>query len=903
MASTTFRRISLIVTVLLLFPLLLSAIAVTIAVKDPDGAAVPGAEVVIQGRTLTSDATTGSVSLPDLPEGAYTVTVRKPGFETAEQRIEVKAGQPASFTIQLKIAAQQITVEVDSKRSSLANSDPNYRALRTAAPVAIYRIENLELKRDVGTLNFQKGQFTFFAPVLGKTVMAVFTGEGTFHLKPLLPVDATYLNSVSGASEISENFRSVVLCFTDETAAEIRKAALGQDESSKAMPAFQEFRSRVRRRGDEPRSLVEALLGGDQMANVEADLLAELYAPRRQSFSAYIHGAKHADLRFLVSDSGALAHLPSPEEVAVINRDPDGEQDGIWYMSHLRTEWAKGTASSSENRRWVMATRYKIDTAIANNDHLSGECTVDFRVLVDNARIVKFGLLPNLRVRNVKQGGQDIGFIQESRTQDGSFYAVLPAAQKAGADVQLVIDYEGDKVVRNSGGGTFAVAARTSWYPSLNTFTDRTPYDLTFRVPRKYSLVSVGKLDKTWKEQNYDASHWVSELPLAVAGFNYGDFKKIEKKDEQTGYSVEVYSTSDVPDFLRGARQNMVLSPSALAQSAMVDTMNSIRVFETYFGKLPYGHIAITEQPQMFFGQSWPELVYLPLTAFLDQTQRWELFGTRAFKLAEFVDEVTPHEVSHQWWGHAVGWGSYHDQWISEGFADFSAALFLQATGKQEEFKKYMERQRKRIVEKNNFGLRANDAGPVWLGIRLDTFKNPRAYNNIVYPKGGFIVQMLRSLMWDKDTQDKDFREMMQDLVATGFNKSVTTENFNAIASKHMKPSMDLGGDHTLTWFFNEWVYGTELPRYKMEYSLQPGEHGQFILTGHITQSGVSDNFRMKVPVYAELDKEPIRLGSVTLTGNSTSAEFKIPLPKKPKLVAANLFADVLAEETVNQQK
>ncbi len=864
---------------------------------------MPGAEVTVQGRTLTTDPATGSVSIPDLPDGSYTVTVRKPGFEPAEQRIEIKSGAPASFTIQLRLAAQQTTVEVESGRSSLANSDPNYKALRAASPLAVYRVENLQVQRDLGTFTFARGQFTFLAPVLGKTVMAVFTGEGTFHLKPLLPVDAAYLNSVSGAPEIDEPFRSVVLCFTDETAAEIKKSATQVDEPSRSASAFQEFRGRVRHRGDEPRSMVEALLGGEDIPNVDADLLAELYAPRRHSFSAYIHGAKHSDLRFLVSDSGAIPHLPSPEEVAVINRDPDGEHDGIWYLSHLRAEWESGKASSSENRRWVLATHYKIDTAIANNDHLAGVCTVDFRVLVEGARVIKFGLLPALRVRSVKASGTDIPFIQESRREDGSFYAVLPAAAKAGDDVQLTIEYEGDKVVRNSGGGTFAVGARTSWYPSLNTFTDRTPYDLTFRIPKKYSLVSVGRLDKTSKEQNFEVSHWVSETPLAVAGFNYGDFKRLAKKDEQTGYDIEVYSTENVPDSLAAAARSMALTPSALANSAMVDTMNSVRVFEAYFGKLPYGRIAITEQPQMFFGQSWPSLVYLPLTAFLDSTQRWELFGANAFKLGEFVDEVTPHEVSHQWWGHAVGWGTYHDQWLSEGFADFSAALFLETTGKREEFLKYMERQRKRIVEKNNFGLRANDAGPLWLGIRLDSFKNPRAYNNIVYPKGAFVVQMLRSLMWDKDTQDKDFKAMMQDLVSTGFNKGFTTENFRAIATKHMKPSMDLGGDHTMNWFFNQWVYGTDLPRYKFEYSLQPAEGGRTAIVGHITQSGVSNSFRMKVPVYAEIDKQTLRLGSVAVTGNSTSPDFKVIVPKKPKLVAANLYADVLSEETVNLLK
>lgn len=899
---TKLSGIAAFVAIALLFPAILSAIAVTISIKDPDGAAIPGADVSIQGRALTSDAAGGTVSIADLPAGTYIVGVRKQGFETTEQSIEVKPGA-ANFTIQLKLAAQQTTLDVDGRRSSLANSDPNYRALREGIPAGVYQVENLELKHDIGTLTFRSGQFSFPAPVLGKTVMAVFTGEGSFHLKPFTPIEANYLRMVSGAAEVDEPFRSVVLCFTDDTAAEIKKAATSVDEASKAGPAFREFRGRVRHRGDEPRSLVEALLGGEDIANVDAELLRELYTPRRHSFAAYIRGAKHADLRFIVSDSGALAQLPSPEEVALINRDPDGGQDGIWYLSHFKTELERGGGVSSENRRWVEAQHYKIDTAIGSNDHLSGLCSIRFRVLVDGTRVVKFGLLPALRVRSVKLDGQEISFIQEGRKEDGSFYAVLPEGAKAGTDIELAVEYDGDKVVRNSGGGTFAVSARTSWYPSLNTFTDRATYDLTFRVPNKYALVGVGQLDKTWKEQNYEASHWVSDIPLAVAGFNYGEFKKIEKKDDQTGYEVEVYSTREVPDNLRGAGERMLLAPSALAQSAMVDGINSMRVFETWFGKIPYGRVAITQQPQMNFGQSWPTLVYLPLSAFLDSTQRWQLFGARAFKLAEFVDEVTPHEVSHQWWGHAVGWATYRDQWLSEGFADFSAGLFLQLTGHQDEFLKYMERQRLRVVQENSFGLRANDAGPIWLGIRLDTFKTPRAYNDLVYAKGGFVLQMLRSLMWDKETRDKDFIAMMHDFVSTGFNKGVTTEDFRAVADKHMKPGMDLTGDHTMGWFFKQWVYGTELPRYKLEYRLQPAEGGKELLTGTLTQSEVSNDFRMKVPLYAELDKEMMRLGSVFITGNATSAVFKIMLPKKPKRVGANLFQDVLAVETVNREK
>ena len=214
-----------------------------------------------------------------------------------------------------------------------------------------------------------------------------------------------------------------------------------------------------------------------------------------------------------------------------------------------------------------------------------------------------------------------------------------------------------------------------------------------------------------------------------------------------------------------------------------------------------------------------------------------------------------------------------------------------------------MERQRKRVVDKNNFGLRANDAGPIWLGLRLDTFRTPDAYDKLVYAKGEFVLQMLRSLMWDKDTQDKDFIDMMQDFVTTDFNKNATTENFRTMATKHMKPSMDLAGDHRMNWFFGEWVYGTDLPRYRLEYSVQPAADGKFLLTGRVTQSEVSNDFRMKLPIYAEIDKQIIRMGSVFLTGNSTSPDFRITLPKKPKRVAANLFQDVLAVETVNQEK
>src|SRR5262249_9487074 len=148
-------------------------------------------------------------------------------------------------------------------------------------------------------------------------------------------------------------------------------------------------------------------------------------------------------------------------------------------------------------------------------------------------------------------------------------------------------------------------------------------------------------------------------------------------------------------------------------------------------------------------------------------------------RLTEFVEEVTSHEVSHQYWGHMVGWTTYHDQWLSEGFADFSAGLFLQHTNKSpEKYLKYLSNSRDRLLEKNSFGRRANDAGPLWMGLRLMSEKNQEAYSRVVYGKGGYVLHMLRQMMSDQKEGDKYFIAMMQDFVAQHLNGNASTESF-----------------------------------------------------------------------------------------------------------------------------
>ncbi len=879
-------------------------------IKDPAGAVIVGAQVSIRneatGETKTaSTGDDGKFKFDRLAPGAYTVSVSQTGFEPAERNVVIEPGRTAAIEIRLEVAAPRERLEVGAKGTVAPNSEPTYRQLRDGEAFETYTVNNVALKRDVGTITLVSGRVSFLSPVMGRVVKAVFVGEGQFTLAPAIRLERDYLRLITDRETVDEAFEKAVFCFTDETFQEIKRQAQSGGDESRARGVLSDFQKRVRYRTERPRSLLEYLLAYEG-ENLDAEILAGLYNSKRAGFfSAYVFGRKYGDLRYHVRPRGALPQLLAPEEVALINVDPVGEKEGIWYLAHLSDEYKNHTASSDEDKRVIDAEHYRIETAIDSGEKLTAVAELTFTALGDGDRVLGFGLLPNLRVTRVTVGEREINFIQEPKKEDGSFYVVWPEPLIKGKQYKLSIEYQGNKVIEDAGGGNFAVGARTSWYPSVNAFNDRATFDLTFKVPSKYTVEGVGKLVKEWREGDFAASQWVSEVPLAVAGFNYGLFKKKEIADADTKYQIEGYATSDLPDYMRRAGDVIGgMTPSRLNENAMVDAQNSMRVFTRWFGEAPYGRIAITQQPQFNFGQSWPTLVYLPISAYLDSTQRWMLMGRISSRLTEFIQEVTPHEVSHQWWGHIVGWASFHDQWLSEGFADFSAGLFLQATEKSsDKYLKYWEHQKQAILDKNQWGNRANDAGPIWMGLRLNTFKTSGAYSRLVYPKGGYILHMLRTMMYNQKTGDQQFIDMMHDFVKSHFNQNASTESFKRVVEKHMTPGMDLDDNKKMDWFFNEWVYGTEVPRYRLEYSLTPESDGKVLLKLMVSQSGVSENFKMMVPIYMDFDGKWVRLGLASIAGNATTQELKVRLPQKPKRVVLNAFHDVLAVESVSVQK
>ena len=412
-------------------------------------------------------------------------------------------------------------------------------------------------------------------------------------------------------------------------------------------------------------------------------------------------------------------------------------------------------------------------------------------------------------------------------------------------------------------------------------------------------MVSVGELQAATTEQDMAVTHWVTPGPVAVAGFNYGEYTKVGLPDEITGYKISGYYLSTLPNSLQQYKEKAFLgsmAPGSMTKYALEQTRAQLQLCTLYFGKSPYNEVYVTEQPNFNFGQSWPNLVYLPISAYMDSTQRWMLFGRINDKFTGFVQEVTPHEVAHQWWGHTVGWASYHDQWLSEGFAEFSAALFLQqAVGKdwRKDYIEFWERLRERILDKNNFGVAPNDAGPIWMGLRLVSPRTENAYQNVTYPKGAYVLQMLRSMMYTSEDQDKAFIAMMHEFVESHRDRPATTESFRAIAEKHMTKLMDLRKDGRLDWFFDEWVYGTEVPRYHFEYQLSPAGPGKVNLHMTVTQSDVDNSFAMLVPVFADFGNGMDPIVQIGIGGNTTR-NIDVVLPSQPRKVAFNAYKEIL---------
>ncbi|HYU98616.1 MAG TPA: carboxypeptidase regulatory-like domain-containing protein [Pyrinomonadaceae bacterium] len=684
-------------------------------VTDPKGAPVAGASVTItteaspQRFTGVTDQE-GHYKVEGLPAGTYAVVISAPGFNDArKESVAVEEGVTVPLNLRLEIAPVEANVSVTAAATK-ANADPVYQQLRLQGKSAqdfsgaYATVNNLTLKREGAAFNLRSGEIYFLAPVEGRYTAAVFIGDGEFSLVPPTQNEKNSLKLFTNEPAITEQFSSLTMRFTDKTFDEVKNSgAITMGTSGpQASKAGDRFRDN------------QTLLRKELRDNTELRVLGDLYAPERPGFfTAFINGKRFGKLVYFFNPLG----IPevSPEEVLLSSY---GEEDGgFWTAFHRLDEYDKGTASSSEDHRLIDLTKHIIDGTIKGT-RITATDQLTFRALVPG-RVVPLSLFGSLRVSSVQdEQGKELNFIQEAKDQDSDLGIIMPQPLELGKTYSLTIKYDGGDALRDSGGGNFILIPRSTWYPNNggSQFGDRAIFEITFRYPKSMTFVGTGApTAPDSREGDLAVAHWSSgTTELAVAGFNYGKFKKKEFADPETGYNIEFYANTVIPDELRQVQLAIEqaetagvntmttlgqISTTKMADSAIGDAQNATRIFNLYFGKLPYTRIAMTQQPAFNFGQAWPTLVFMPYTAFMDSTQRTQLLGIHG-GTDNFWRYVAPHEIAHQWWGHIVGWDSYRDQWMSEGFAEFSASLYVWYVRKDmTKFIDFWEDKRSQIVE------------------------------------------------------------------------------------------------------------------------------------------------------------------------------------------------------------
>ncbi|MBI3663556.1 MAG: hypothetical protein HY234_10985 [Acidobacteria bacterium] len=758
--------------------------------------------------------------------------------------------------------------------------------------------ENVVIQHDRIRITLLSGTIQFSRVVNGVVFGAAFRGRGKVEIDPPNSLEAHQLYLFVGNPKLNLEFTDAVLSFADDTLAQVTR--------------------QVRWLPSPPVDLASLYNGRQQeREDVGVELLPRLFKsvlsgdPKRTAlFAADVKTAEKGwvHLRF-----DAL----QPEEILVGRFANWG--GGIGFDTWMK--FPAGGVSAADAFRDPMAREdflipdYRIDATVTGGAELSAATRLALSYRHAGERVFLFFLTSNLRVESVKDSkGAALPFFQPREQKDrnqsyGDYVAVvLPQPTQAGAADTLEFRYAGKRVIRKVGAGNFFCQSY-GWYPTLaNSFATRSNFDMTFRSPKKYTLVVTGQKVSETPDGDNLLSTWKSEIPLAVVGFAFGDYKlQVEKVG---AIDVEVYANRD-PDENMNLIKTIVdqpmtgmdqtgfgmpamgtLSPAAMVKTMGTELANTVRVFEKYFGPFPFKRLAVTNIPYAY-GQGWPTLLYLSALSFLDSTQRNALGIKDQLELSDFF---RAHESSHQWWGHAVGWKSYHDQWLSEGFAQFSGNLYIQY---RQDVGEYVNRIRQDKLYMTSGDLRSRQyqsLGPVWMGTRLSSSDAPRGYSAVIYYKGGLILHMLRMMMFDTRAKEPDqrFIAMMQDFTKTYFNKPASTEDFKAVAEKHITPNLDLDGNRRLDWFFRQYVYGTGIPTYNMYYQVSDNGDGKWKISGRIGQSGVPEGWKDALALYQRVGGKVTRLGWITVTQKDTPFDFV--LPAKPEKLLLNHSEDTLAD-------
>jgi hypothetical protein len=538
---------------------------------------------------------------------------------------------------------------------------------------------------------------------------------------------------------------------------------------------------------------------------------------------------------------------------------------------------------------------YEIDLAVAptpDRQFMEGRATLRLRMLSAYAGQLTLRLAEPLIVHSVVS--KEFGRLFSLRVRNQNTVLVsLPVPVPRDTELSLTVVYSGrlapqtpdretvaiqqprDNDNRNRvevplirGESTYLYSNRSYWYPQA-PITDYATATMRITVPASLACIGSGEPGvesptlvppkggiPARKIYVFNANRPVRYLAIAISRFVRADRVTVafDEPDERAGngptpslpsMSGAVYDTLDLvveahPLQLQRARAlvDRVADVAQYYRALIGDSPYQSFTLALVENELPGGH-----SPGYFAALNQP----LPNTPLVWRTDPANFEGFPEFFLA--------HELAHQWWGQAVGWRNYHEQWLSEGFAQYFAALYAQHHRGDETFTAVLRQLRK-------WAMAESDQGPVYLGYRLGHIRNDsRVFRALVYNKGAAVLHMLRRLVGD----EVFFRGIRRFYVGARYLK-VGTEDF--------RTAMEAEAGRSLENFFERWIYGSTLPNVTFSHRIESTPTGQQEVVLHFEQA--DDIF--EIPVTVTLQYSDRRSVEVLVPLTDRIVDMRVPL-------------------------
>lgn len=792
----------------------------------------------------------------------------------------------------------------------------------------VFRVRDASIDRPSLHVTLEDGTIAFTKDVMGRITGAFFEGDGEVLLTPPSDVERKSISLFTGMAILEERFSTAYFRFNDNSPAELQPGLRAPEEP-------EQF---VARWNDTARNLADAdamrLLASfiDKLpVSMEGDRGVSgsgVQDPNDRMFHARIQGNKLGvfDVLFdsLASEQVQAGQAKTAENgILYYNVWTSFAVESPRSPAATREEISETVPDATQSREDpILVRNYVIDAHVNPPKQLDAEVEVHLDVVRGGSRLLMFELSRFLEIHNLEVDGRPIEFIQNpavegtrlARSGNDMVAVILPRPARRGQKITLRFFYGGE-VLAEAGKGLLYVGARGNWYP--NRGLAMADYDLTFHYPQEWTLVATGKAAPIQAASQRgqreppgadpdQVKRFVSERPIPIAGFNLG--KYVRSSAQAGNITVETYATGGVErEFAKPSVPAMDVepklsrppsapsiradpspaaqpSPAKNATAVAQKAARAIDYFSARFGPYPYGQLALTQMPGRE-SQGWPGLVFLSSYAFLTPSEQQELHTNPADAL---IGELIPaHETAHQWWGDLITWETYHDQWFSEGLANYCALMMMQEKNPAD-FHQMMEHYRQALANKNKDGNVRKDAGPVTLGSRLLSSQFPEGYEAISYGRASWLFYMLHSILLEaaeldnkgenRGSEEDPFVRSLHKLRERYAGKAITTRELLNVFAENLPARLRYEGKPSLDWFLKGWINGTSLPELELHNVKFVTKGNSTSVTGVIRQKQAEENLVTVVPIYAAISgKAPLLISLVFADGPESSFHLSAP--------------------------